>query len=164
MCFFHFNFFLQIELSDKRSLLRKEEQRNKELMKSEENYLKCADEKAILEAERDVMNFTDSSRDELMENITKCHEGYEKLKNEFLHVKESLLVSNSDKREYGHQIVKLREQVENYNQYDAKQARKLWEEPETETATKAANKTESGISSSKAAKSKVDQENSLKVD
>ena len=63
MCFFHFNFFLQIELSDKRSLLKKEEQRNKELMKSEENYLKCADEKAILEAERDIMNFEESSRD-----------------------------------------------------------------------------------------------------
>ena len=132
-------------------------------MKSEENYLKCADEKAILEAERDVMNFTDSNRDELMENITKCHEGYEKLKNEFLHVKQSLLVSNSDKREYGHQIVKLREQVENYNQYDAKQARKLWEEQENETATKAANKTESGIPSSKPAKSSNNRVYKLKL-
>ena len=87
-----------------------------------------------------------------------------KLKHEFLTVKESLQVSNSDKREYGHTIVKVREQVENYNQYDAKQARKLWEEQQIETATVAANKTKSGISSSKAAKSKVNQENSLKVD
>ena len=116
-------------------MLKKEEQRNKELMKSEENYLKCADEKSILEAERDVMNFTESSRDELVENITKCYEGFERLKHELLGVKESLQVSNSDKREYGQTIVKLREQVENYNQYDAKQARKLWEEPENDASS-----------------------------
>ena len=118
---------MKIQLSENKKLLESVEQRNRELGKSEEELEKCMEEKQVLEAEQEDSNITTiATKDELLENITKYRMENELLHLEITKLRQNLTNSDTMRVDFGKTIVKLREQVESFNKFDAKQAEKLY--------------------------------------